>query len=100
MCRPAVTYVGNVRYSVAMSSDEAEAYSAQIADHLRVMQITKHVSQQRLADAAGVHRSTVSEWLNNHTPITASALYDLCGPLGTTPEEVFSAVRKSMRATD
>lgn len=76
-----------------MTTAEAERYGKQLAEFLRLRALNLRVSQQRLAEAAGVTRQTMNDWLNGKTFISITALIDVCPLLNLTPAQALEAAK-------
>lgn len=67
---------------VIMTTEQSAAITAKIAGRLRASAYDRHISQGKLAEAAGLSRSAVNEHLNGRRPIPMPVFLDYCRALG------------------
>lgn len=86
---------GICRIVCGMTTEQAEKYAKQIAGRLRAEAFARRVSQGAIAQAAGVSRSTINEYLNGHTPIPMGAYLDICTALNISPQGLIAEIQDS-----
>ncbi|WP_081895521.1 helix-turn-helix domain-containing protein [Bifidobacterium cuniculi] len=67
-----------------------------IANYLRDLRMTRHISQQELAESLGEPQSFVSKYENAQRKITAATFLRIVVALGVTPAAAAQAVSRKL----
>ncbi|HWE92896.1 MAG TPA: helix-turn-helix transcriptional regulator [Tepidisphaeraceae bacterium] len=69
-------------------------FTRRFGERLRVLRVAKEMSQEQLADAAGLHRTHVSLIERNHRSVRLESLERLANALGVEPSELLPTASK------
>lgn len=81
-------------YCGSMTTENAARSVARVAAFLRLEAYSRSVSQGSIAEAAGVSRSAMNEYLNGRMTLPLGTFFDICFALGLEPDEVLREGRK------
>jgi transcriptional regulator with XRE-family HTH domain len=79
--------------------DHNEAYLAQLGHHLKVLRVKAGLTQEQLAERAGLHRTFIGRLERGESGINVERLPDLAGALGVEPSELIPPTDRPSRAT-
>jgi putative transcriptional regulator len=70
-----------------------QSISTQIGNKVKVARLSLELSQQELADLAGIDRKTINRLENSHFSPSVDTLYRVCTVFGIHPTQLLQGVK-------
>lgn len=76
---------------MAISEKELNRRLARFGDRVRILRLTERLSQEKLAEIAGVHRNYIGQLERAERNVGVATVFRIADALNVKPEELFRA---------